>query len=234
MPDFSQNFNRYSYCLNNPLLYIDQDGYIILFGGLSRGIADHRNGYSFWNGTKTLTFGLSNQNTSDIVANYNTSDAAIENDLFLKERMNNMYGVSEGDFGIKKITTMGNSEFSVNTDGLYVENSTNEIIGGYADLISNGKTSFHVSPYYTLTPDDVMFRVVSGHELVHTYHNFVLPKVDRIMTERVAYQYSSDVLVANCRLVDYANAMRWGSTYMQYRGSYPSQYNIPRSIFRLR
>jgi hypothetical protein len=26
MPDFSQNFNRYSYCLNNPLVYVDQDG----------------------------------------------------------------------------------------------------------------------------------------------------------------------------------------------------------------
>ncbi len=26
MPDFSQNFNRYSYCLNNPLIYTDPDG----------------------------------------------------------------------------------------------------------------------------------------------------------------------------------------------------------------
>ena len=26
MPDFSQNFNRYSYCLNNPLVYVDEDG----------------------------------------------------------------------------------------------------------------------------------------------------------------------------------------------------------------
>ncbi len=25
-PDFTQNFNRYSYCLNNPLVYVDQDG----------------------------------------------------------------------------------------------------------------------------------------------------------------------------------------------------------------
>lgn len=25
-PDFTQNFNRYSYCLNNPLCYVDQDG----------------------------------------------------------------------------------------------------------------------------------------------------------------------------------------------------------------
>ncbi len=28
MPDFSQNFNRYSYCLNNPLVYVDKDGEI--------------------------------------------------------------------------------------------------------------------------------------------------------------------------------------------------------------
>ena len=31
MPDFSQNFNRYSYCLNNPLVYVDQDGEIAWF-----------------------------------------------------------------------------------------------------------------------------------------------------------------------------------------------------------
>ena len=32
MPDFSQSFNRYSYCLNNPLKYVDRDGE--LFGWL--------------------------------------------------------------------------------------------------------------------------------------------------------------------------------------------------------
>ena len=26
MPDFTQNFNRYSYCLNNPLIFVDQSG----------------------------------------------------------------------------------------------------------------------------------------------------------------------------------------------------------------
>lgn len=26
MPDFTQNFNKYSYCLNNPLCYVDKDG----------------------------------------------------------------------------------------------------------------------------------------------------------------------------------------------------------------
>ncbi len=29
MPDFTQNFNRYSYCLNNPLIYVDKDGEFI-------------------------------------------------------------------------------------------------------------------------------------------------------------------------------------------------------------
>ena len=26
MPDFTQSFNRYSYCLNNPLVYVDENG----------------------------------------------------------------------------------------------------------------------------------------------------------------------------------------------------------------
>ena len=40
LPDFSQNFNRYSYCLNNPLVYVDPDGEFI-FGytlGFIRGL----------------------------------------------------------------------------------------------------------------------------------------------------------------------------------------------------
>ena len=40
MPDFSQNFNRYTYCLNNPLIYTDPSGeWNWLVGGL---------GFVFW------------------------------------------------------------------------------------------------------------------------------------------------------------------------------------------
>ncbi|WP_459686404.1 RHS repeat-associated core domain-containing protein, partial [Viscerimonas tarda] len=31
MPDFSQNFNRYSYCFNNPFKYVDPSGEIVWF-----------------------------------------------------------------------------------------------------------------------------------------------------------------------------------------------------------
>ncbi|WP_373734909.1 RHS repeat-associated core domain-containing protein [Bacteroides heparinolyticus] len=43
-PDFSQSFNRYAYCLNNPLKYVDPDGEWIQYviGGILGGI----NGYS--------------------------------------------------------------------------------------------------------------------------------------------------------------------------------------------
>ena len=45
MPDFTQNFNRYSYCLNNPLVYVDENGEIlgwVLLGAAVVGV------YNLW------------------------------------------------------------------------------------------------------------------------------------------------------------------------------------------
>lgn len=69
MPDFSQNFNRYAYCLNNPLIYTDPSGEIIFtilsaifcpallpmaiqtdIGWISGGISSKQNGGSFGEG----------------------------------------------------------------------------------------------------------------------------------------------------------------------------------------
>ena len=39
MPDFTQSFNRYSYALNNPLKYVDENGeFFGLMGGFIRGL----------------------------------------------------------------------------------------------------------------------------------------------------------------------------------------------------
>ena len=58
-PDFSQNFNRYAYCLNNPLKYNDKNGeffvidsFIIglLSGGFEKGKQMGRNDFRIWKG----------------------------------------------------------------------------------------------------------------------------------------------------------------------------------------
>lgn len=65
MPDFTQNFNRYSYCLNNPLKYVDKDGKILWFipviaavvGGGVNLVTNWNNIEGFWDGLSTFAVG---------------------------------------------------------------------------------------------------------------------------------------------------------------------------------
>ena len=58
LPDFSQSFNRYSYCLNNPLRYVDKDGRIFwlvpvivaVVSGVANVAANADNISNFWQG----------------------------------------------------------------------------------------------------------------------------------------------------------------------------------------
>ncbi len=56
LPDFTQNFNRYSYCLNNPLVYTDPDGefwHIVIgavIGGVINLATNWNNVDGFWEG----------------------------------------------------------------------------------------------------------------------------------------------------------------------------------------
>ena len=58
LPDFSQSFNRYSYCLNNPLRYVDKDGRIFwlvpvivaVVSGAANVAANADNIRNFWQG----------------------------------------------------------------------------------------------------------------------------------------------------------------------------------------
>ena len=75
MPDNSQNFNRYSYCLNNPLKYTDPSGeaigiddllIITAMGAISGMISSNESGGSVWNGA--LIGGLSSAATYGVGA----------------------------------------------------------------------------------------------------------------------------------------------------------------------
>jgi guanyl-specific ribonuclease Sa len=65
MPDFSQNFNRYSYCLNNPLRYTDPSGEIVWFVPVIVGVvagainvaANWNNIDGFWQGVAAFGVG---------------------------------------------------------------------------------------------------------------------------------------------------------------------------------
>ena len=66
MPDFTQNFNRYSYCLNNPLVYVDENGEVAWFipiitgfiGGVSNLLVNIKNVEGFWDGLSTFAVGF--------------------------------------------------------------------------------------------------------------------------------------------------------------------------------
>ena len=53
-PDFTQNFNRYSYCLNNPLAYVDENGEFVLsyLSGFVKGLVKGKN--PFVSGWKSM------------------------------------------------------------------------------------------------------------------------------------------------------------------------------------
>lgn len=65
-PDFTQNFNRYAYALNNPLKYMDQDGESItaailigaaIIGGVINLISNRKRINGFWQGFTTFASG---------------------------------------------------------------------------------------------------------------------------------------------------------------------------------
>ncbi|MDH6344169.1 RHS repeat-associated protein [Parabacteroides sp. PFB2-12] len=65
MPDYSQGYNRYAYCLNNPLIYTDPSGEFAWFywagaaliGGISNLVANWDNVDGFWQGATTFVTG---------------------------------------------------------------------------------------------------------------------------------------------------------------------------------
>ena len=62
-PNFTQNFNRYSYCLNNPLVYVDENGewlHIVIgaiVGGVINLVSNWDNINGFWDGLATFGVG---------------------------------------------------------------------------------------------------------------------------------------------------------------------------------
>ena len=142
--------------------------------------------------------------------------------------MYDVYGVSEGDFNIQDITTKTGKGYGMTGKGTYVNLKNNQGVGGYCKHFSTGYSDIHISPYYS-GGDLVNFQAVAGHELIHAYHYYVLPTVNTINTERVAYKYTYKTYLDNGYLKE---AMRTMQRAMfnpsgSFWGHYPIEYQIP-------
>ena len=125
MPDMSQNFNRYSYALNNPLCYVDESGEFVLSTFLTTGVGIFLENV-FWGaiigaGTSAITYTVSTLVTGQ---SWNNSD------FWKSIGVGAVSGAIGGGFGgLQSSLSFGNS-FGYNTlSGIANMVSTNVIFG---------------------------------------------------------------------------------------------------------
>ena len=202
-------------------------------GGLIRGFTDMAKGYSFWDGSKTSNFvigSVEQQSGYKVNAkNYNNSGTYVEsNEVELKARMLEEFGVSEGDIGIERITTKAGNGLGMTSDGIYVDNKGNTI-GGITKRFSTGKTLIRISPKYAVN-NMLDFQAIAGHELIHAYHYYAFGNTfNSSFSESVAYRYSVGTYVGG-RNMGAAFSMYKTAIRLNSWGYYPDSYTIPKSL----
>ncbi|HBZ66317.1 MAG TPA: hypothetical protein DEO70_05715 [Bacteroidales bacterium] len=199
-----------------------------LMGGIVRGGLDHAAGYDFWDGSKTNELVVGSTQNEKLATGYNSSSYANDNDEFLRLRTKAVFGVSEGDFNIRDITTKTGKGYGLTNSGEYVNLESKNLVAGYARNFTSGYCDVHISPYYS-NGSAIDFRAVTGHELIHAYHNYVLPNVVTEYTERVAYKYTHDVYMSDGRISTACSVSRIAMYTPKgcFWGAYPAQYEIP-------
>ena len=197
-----------------------------LFGGLTRGFVDYRKGYSFWEGKRIDEFidGSISSAWDDCTNQYNSSQKAEYETELLKERINEDFGVTEGEYNIDKITTRSSGKYRITSTGKYINPETNNVIGGYCEQTTSGYSELHISSHTTLS-NDIHFKAVTGHELIHAYHHYTIPNAsyNRTYSERVAYQYTREVYLNNGCLTDALKVM-YKAMSLNYWGNAPMNY----------
>ncbi len=162
-------------------------------GGLSQGFSDLRSGYSFWDGSKIHEFVISNP-----TLDYNNSEVFVEfNDELLQDRINDVFDIEIGDYGIIDITTKSSENYDINSKGMYINRKKGTYAGGYCKYIRHKTSEVHISPYYANAKNIIDFKAVAGHEIIHAIHNYTFGKGIEKYTEAVAYRYTYALYLFN-------------------------------------
>jgi len=151
--------------------------------------------------------------------NYNKySSTGLHDDLLRDKIKNEFNGFQEGK-EVSKITTRTNS-YGIDSYGRYI-NRKGEIIGGYFYHPLIGFKSLHIS-LNTLNADNVTFRAIAGHEIIHAVHYYSIKNYNKNYSERVAYEYTAQVYGKASNYLALYGYLRVANQY--YNGAIPMDY----------
>ncbi len=204
-----------------------------LAGGLVRGSSDYQKGYNFWNGTSIDEYVVPPFENEVLDNNSHILKDSDIPDKFLQDRFYNELGSGIGDNNIGDITRQPGPKYDYTPDLRYYKLGTKNVVAGYCQAYSNAPSEIHISPYYADNIDDIKFRAVAGHELIHAIHHWAFPIYNNMYSERVAYKFTYDTYMSHGYIQD-AISTKWTAINIfpnpgngSYLGSYPKTYDIP-------
>jgi hypothetical protein len=197
-------------------------------GGIAGGINAKSHGGNFWTGDEaTSEYTLS---TSDIdpkqakqwASEYDGSDLAGYHKQSLHNRVHRTWDIPNS-LKLDDLTTKTGGYGYVPT-GKYYNFSTGKEVAGFVRYngIGNG-VSVHISPWAAMHPDDIIFKAVVGHELVHASHWTTLGWHVKSWSEVTAYHYSARVYSSAGSLYQ-TNYLHDMQQVINYGGYAPASY----------
>jgi hypothetical protein len=74
--------------------------------------------------------------------------------------------------------------------------------------------------------DDITFKAIVGHEMIHIHHFYTVPNFKETFTENIAYKYTHDVYM-NAGYIEKALSIKAIATRLGYWNvTPPIEYNI--------
>ena len=160
-----------------------------LLSGLNDGLVSLERGYSFWDGSKTYDI-ISDPSIKNIAERIvkNPPNSIFENaDIRLHPKVFKYFGLQQGDYGAKIMTTKPPTGYKLLVDGAFLNKSGQITMGAFKSFY-NGTGSLHVS-LAALDGSEIVFKATVGHEFIHAYHNMKGLLLGQL-SEAVAYRYT--------------------------------------------
>ena len=200
-------------------------------GGVKGGIQAKMRNASFWDGYFEHNFTSSEKpiTTYELAMStaegYNGGEYANILSNYNNTRMDDLLNFKVGDLGFDMVTTETPNKVGLMSNGKYLTSDYRVLLGKCSGIIDRPETYvMHISPFAVLG-DDVTFRAIAGHEIIHAYHiNVFGNSFYNPYSEGVAYRYSFNTYINAGRFNDALKVLTNISNNGFY---YPSSYRIP-------